>query len=400
MDGVSVEVDEWTAGFDDLFARIAGRFGRVESRRCARDYIRGLLGPVERKNSWQLAEYTGHRTPHRFQHLLGRAEWEPDRVCDDVRGYVFEHLGQDDGVLIFDETGFIKKGGASAGVARQYTGTSGKIDNCQIGVFAAYASAAGRALIDRELYLPKTWAADPERRAGAGVPEARQFMTKPELAVRMMTRILADIAPIAWVAADEVYGQDRKFRQACLHRNIGYVVAVPCNEHIPTARMGTRRIDTLAAQAPSEAWMRISAGRGTKGPRLYDWAAVRISAWWDEQEGVGHWALIRRSITDPTELAFYLCAGPAHTAPEELVRVAGARWAIEECFQAAKNHTGLDQYEVRSHPGWYRHTTLSMLAHAFLAALAATAAAKGEPVNPTTNTLPSPWARSDGSWQV
>ena len=299
-----------------------------------------------------------------------------------------------------DETGFIKKGGASAGVARQYTGTSGKIDNCQIGVFAAYASAAGRALIDRELYLPKTWAADPERRAGAGVPEARQFMTKPELAVRMMTRILADIAPIAWVAADEVYGQDRKFRQACLHRNIGYVVAVPCNEHIPTARMGTRRIDTLAAQAPSEAWTRISAGRGTKGPRLYDWAAVRISAWWDEQEGVGHWALIRRSITDPTELAFYLCAGPAHTAPEELVRVAGARWAIEECFQAAKNHTGLDQYEVRSHPGWYRHTTLSMLAHAFLAALAATAAAKGEPVNPTTNTLPSPWARSDGSWQV
>jgi SRSO17 transposase len=176
-------------------------------------------------------------------------------------------------------------------------------------------------------------------------------MTKPELAVRMMTRILAQDAPIAWVAADEVYGQDRKFRTACLHRNVGYVVAVPCNEHIPTTRMGTRRIDTLAAQAPPEAWTRISAGRGTKGPRLYDWAAVRISAWWDQQEGVGHWALIRRSITDPTELAFYLCAGPAGTPIEELVRVAGARWAIEECFQAAKNHTGLDQYEVRSHPG-------------------------------------------------
>jgi hypothetical protein len=182
---------------------------------------------------------------------------------------------------------------------------------------------------------------------------------------------------------------------------VGYVVAVPCNEHIPTTRMGTRRIDTLAAQAPDEARTRISAGQGTKGPRLYDWAAVRISAWWDEQEGVGHWALIRRSITDPTEMAFYLCAGPAGTPIEELVRVAGARWAVEECFQAAKNHTGLDQYEVRSYPGWHRHTTLAMLAHAFLAALAATAsAAKGEPVNPTTNTLPSPWARSDGSWQV
>jgi SRSO17 transposase len=400
VDGISIEVDEWTAGLGDLFARIAGRFGRVESRRCAGDYIRGLLGPVERKNSWQIAEYAGHHGPHRFQHLLGRADWDADQIRDDLREYVFEHLGRDDGVLIFDETGFIKKGEASAGVARQYTGTSGKIDNCQIGVFAAYASGTGRALIDRELYLPKTWAADPERRSDAAVPETRRFMTKPELAVRMMTRILAQDAPIAWVAADEVYGRDRKFREACLHRNVGYVAAVPRNEHIPTTRAGTRRIDTLAAQAPDEAWTRISAGDGTKGPRLYDWAAVRISAWWDEQEAIGHWALIRRSIADPTDLAFYLCAGPANTPIEELVRVAGARWAIEECFQAAKNHTGLDQYEVRSYTGWYRHATLSMLAHAFLAALTAEAATKGEPVNLPTNTRHSPWVRSGGSWQV
>jgi SRSO17 transposase len=249
------------------------------------------------------------------------------------------------------------------------------VDNCQVGVFAAYASRTGRALIDRELYLPKSWTGDEQRRAHAGVPESRRFATKPELAVRMMTRILAEDAPIRWVTADEAYGQDAKFRAACLHRNVGYVAAVPRNQHVPTTRLGIRRIDTLAAQAPDEAWSRISAGDGAKGPRLYDWATARIGAWWDEENGVGHWVLIRRSITDPTDQAFYLCAGPADTPLEELVRVAGARWAIEKCFQAAKTHTGLDHYEVRSCTGWYKHITLAMLAHAFLAALAA----KGDP---------------------
>jgi SRSO17 transposase len=397
VESISVEVDEWTARLDGLFVRVAGVFSRVDLRRCAKDYMRGLLGPVERKNTWQIAEYAGHEGPYRFQNLLGRAVWDPERVCEQIRTYAFEHLGEDDGVLIFDETGFIKKGGASAGVARQYTGTSGKIDNCQIGVFAAYASRSGRALIDRELYLPKSWAGDGRRRAAAGVPETRRFLTKPELAVRMMTRILARDAPIAWVAADEVYGQDAKFRAACLHRNVGYVVAVPRSQHVPTARFGTRRIDTLAAQAPDEAWERISAGDGAKGPRLYDWATARIGAWWDEENQIGHWVLIRRSTTDPTDLAFYLCAGPAGTTIEQLVRVAGARWAIEECFQAAKMHTGLDHYEVRSYTGWYRHITLAMLAHAFLAVLAA---AKGDPENTMPSTRLSPWARSGGSWQV
>jgi SRSO17 transposase len=396
---MSVEVGEWSAQFDDLFARIAGRFGRVEPRRHARDYIRGLLGPVERKNSWQIAEYTGHRTPYRFQHLLALADWEPDRVCDDVRGYVFEQLGEPDGVLIVDDTGFIKKGATSAGVGRQYTGTSGKIDNCQIGVFAAYASRRGRALVDRELYLPKSWTADAQRCARARVPACRRFMTKPELARRMLTRLLAGPAPVAWVAADEAYGQDAAFRAACLHRNVGYVVAVPRSQQVPT-RLGSRRIQTLAAAAPAEAWSRLSAGDGAKGPRLYDWASARIGAWGDQDGGIGHWVLIRRSITDPADLAFYLCAGPCDTPIEELVRVAGARWAIEECFQAAKGNTGLDQYEVRSYPGWYRHITLAMLAHAFLAVLAAQAAAKGEPLNKNTNTHRSPWARSDGSWQL
>lgn len=395
MDGISIEVDEWTVRFDELFARVAGVFNRVDLRRCAMDYMRGLLGPVERKNTWQIAEYAGHNGPYRFQNLLGRASWDPERVRDELRDYVFEQLGEVDGVLIFDETGFVKKGEASAGVARQYTGTSGKVDNCQVAVFAAYASRAGRALIDRELYLPKSWTGDERRRAEAGVPETRRFLTKPELAVRMMTRILAQDAPIAWVAADEAYGQDAKFRAACLHRNAGYVVAVPRSQHVPTTRLGTRRIDTLAAQAPPEAWERISAGDGAKGPRLYDWASARIGAWWDEENGIGHWVLIRRSLTDPADLAFYLCAGPAETPLAELVRIAGARWAIEECFQAAKTHTGLDQYEVRSYVGWYKHVTLAMLAHAFLAALA-----KGAPESTMSNTRLSPWARSDGSWQV
>jgi SRSO17 transposase len=216
VEGISVEVSEWTVRFDELFARIAVSFNRVDLRRCALDYMRGLLGSVERKNTWQIAEYTGHLGPYRFQNLLGRAVWDPDRVRDAVREYVFEQLGEDDRVLIFDETGFIKKGDASAGVARQYTGTSGKVDNCQVGVFAAYASRTGRALIDRELYLPKSWTGDEQRRAGAAVPEARHFSTKPELAVRMMTRILASPAPIRWVTADEAYGQ-KQAGQAAAH---------------------------------------------------------------------------------------------------------------------------------------------------------------------------------------
>lgn len=351
MEDISVEVEAWAAQFEELFARIAGRFGRVEPRRCARDYIRGLLGPVERKNSWQIAEYTGHTAPYRFQYLLGRADWDPDRIRDDVRDYVFEHLGEPDGVLIVDDTGFIKKGETSAGVARQYTGTSGKIDNCQIGVFAAYASRRRRALIDRELYLPKAWAEDEARRSRARMPAARRFMTKPQLAIRMLTRALAGPAPVAWIAADEAYGQDAKFRAACLYRNVGYVVAVPRNQQVPTDRLGPRQIDTLAAQAPPEAWSRVSAGDGAKGPRLYDWASARIGVWWDQENGIGHWALIHRSIADPADLAFYLCAEPADTTLAELVRVAGARWAIEECFQAAKTHTGPGPLRGAQPPG-------------------------------------------------
>ncbi|MDN3272574.1 IS701 family transposase [Streptomyces sp. MA15] len=356
---------------DDLFLTIGHRFGRVELRRRMRDYVRGLLAPVARKNSWQLAEQAGHRTPDGLQHLLAGSEWEPDDIRDDLQEYVAGKLGENDGVLIIDDTGFIKKGTTSAGVQRQYSGTAGRTENCQIGVFAAYASARGRALVDRELYLPKSWTEDRERCRTARIPDEREFATKGELARHMVLRALASPLPIAWVTADSAYGQDNRFRRLLEQSGVGYVLAVPKSQF----SVGCSRIEGLFAQAPNEAWEKISCGNGAKGPRVYHWAAVRLPAVteFDYQGEVPHrmrWALARRSISKPDEIAYYLAYTPLETTVQELVRVAGTRWAIEECFQAAKNECGLDQYEVRRYVGWYRHITLAMLAHAFLAATA------------------------------
>lgn len=369
MSDVVTEADlrSWVDGLDSLFAKVAGRFGRVEPRRQARAYLTGLLAPVERKNGWQLAEAAGDDTPDRMQRLLNTARWDPDLVRDDLRSYVVEHLGHRDGVLVVDETGFIKKGTRSAGAQRQYSGTAGRVENCQLGVFLAYAAPAGRALIDRELYLPKSWTADPARCLQAGVPEQVQFATKPTLAMRMLARALAAGVPAGWVTADEAYGQDSKFRTFCDQRRIGYVVAVPCNQTVGLGS-GTARPDTLTTQAPDHAWKRLSAGQGAKGPRHYDWARATLPA---SDEHRSRWLLIRRSITDPDDLAYYLCAGPPETTLETLVGVAGTRWAIEECFQQAKTETGLDHYQVRRFQPWHRHITLAMLAHAFLAVTAA-----------------------------
>jgi SRSO17 transposase len=375
---------------DALYARVAGRFGRVEPRRQARAYLTGLLAPVERKNGWQLAEAAGDATPHRMQRLLNAACWDPDAVRDDLRTYVVEHLGHRDGVLIVDETGFVKKGEKSVGVQRQYSGTAGRVENCQLGVFLAYASPTGRALIDRELYLPKSWATDPERCVGAGVPRQVQFATKPAQATVMLARALDAGVPASWVTADEAYGQDSKFRMFLDRRRIGYVVCVPRSQSIGLG-LASARADTLAGQAPTEAWKRLSAGARSKGPRLYDWAMASLP---DLDAGRGRWLLIRRSITDPDELAFYLCAGPADTTIDVLVRVAGARWAIEECFQQAKTETGLDHYQVRRYQPWYRHITLAMLAHAYLAVTAA-----GNPKAAATWS-PSAQARSAVSWHT
>jgi SRSO17 transposase len=364
----------WVAGLDDLFALVAGRFGRVEPRRQARAYVGGLLAPLAAKNGWTLAEAAGDKSPDRMQRLLNRAGWDADGTRDDVRGYVVRHLGDAGGVLVIDETGFVKKGTRSAGVQRQYSGTAGRVENCQLGVFLAYAGPRGRALLDRELYLPKSWTDDRDRCREAGVPDDVQFAAKPELARLMLGRALDAGVPAAWVTADEAYGKDGRFRDWLEQRRAAYVVAVASNQAVPGSA-GTSRADVLAAHAPDQAWKRRSCGNGAKGPRVYDWAAATLPEDGTEPPGWSRSLLARRSLTrnakGELELACYLCAAPAGTTGEELIRVAGSRWAIEECFQSAKNETGLDQYQVRRYDAWYRHVTLAMLAHAYLAVTAA-----------------------------
>ena len=367
----------WITGLDDLFARVAGRFSRVEPRRRARAYMHGLLAPLAGKNGWTLAEAAGDATPDGMQRLLNAATWDCDGVRDDVRAYALEHLGERDGVLVVDETGFLKKGTKSAGVQRQYSGTAGRIENCQLGVFLAYTTSKGRTLIDRELYLPKSWAGDQERCQEAAVPDDVEFATKTVLAQNMLARALDAGVPATWVTADEAYGKDYKFRTWLETRRISYVVAVACNQTIP-ATSGTSRADVLVAQAPDDAWKRRSCGDGAKGPRLFDWAVASLPVYEDTTPpGWSRWLLVRRSLTpnskDEFELAYYLCCAPTGTTDEDLIRVAGARWAVEECFQTAKNEVGLDHYQVRRYDAWYRHITLAMLAHTYLAVTAAIA---------------------------
>jgi SRSO17 transposase len=356
------DAGDWARGLEELVARLRPRFGRVEPRRRALAYLRGLLAPVERKNGWQLAEAAGDRTPDGVQEFLSRVRWDADAVCCDLRAYVIEHLGDVDAVLVLDETGFVKKGMKSAGVQRQYSGTAGRIENCQIGVFLAYASRYGRALIDRALYLPEVWAADRRRRTEAGIPDAAGFVTKPKLGLAMLERTHAAGIPFAWVAADSVYGADHALRRWLQDHRLGYVLAVTRAQ-----RLGFGRIEDLVGEVPTRGWHRLSAGDGAKGPRLYDWAYAAYGS--DAAPGWEKGLLIRRSIAEPDKLSFYLTHAPDGTALADLVRIAGTRWAIEACFEAAKGEVGLDQYEVRSWAGWHRHVTLAMLAHAYLTAL-------------------------------
>jgi SRSO17 transposase len=362
----------WSAGFEAFAGRFAGRFPRVESRRRMGSYLRGLLSETERKNGWTLAEAAGEAGPEGMQRLLNFYAWDTDGVRDDIRDVVVECLGDArDGVLIVDETGFVKKGAESAGVARQYSGTAGRIENCQVGVFLAYASARGRALIDRELYLPKQWTGDRERCRRAGIGDEVGFATKPVLAQKMIERAVHAGVPFGWVTADEVYGQDTKFRLWLESRDIAHVVAVPTSAMVVSMELIKVRAGRVIADLPESAWTRLSCGDGARGPRLYDWAAVDIRP--IRRQGWGHWLLARRSITDPGEVAYYVCFGPAGSSLAELIRVAGGRWAIEECFQTTKNETGLDHYQVRRYHAWYRHITLSMAAAAFLLVIRDTA---------------------------
>ena len=356
----------------DMAGRLAPHFARSEPRQRVRVYVRGLLSSVERKNSWQLAEVSGDATPYGFQYLLGRADWEADAVRDELRHYLVQHLGNLHAVLVIDETGVPKKGRHSAGVARQYSGTLGKIDNCQVGVFLGYASQLGHTLLDRELYVPQEWTNDRDRCRKAGIPEARRFATKPQLAQQMLVRAFAAGVPARWVTGDRVYGADRRLRMWLEAQPQAYVLAVSGQAYVWVDEQ-QRQVKSILAALPEAGWTRLSAGDGAKGPRWYDWRWLALA---DPLEpGWRRWLLVRRSVSTPTELTAYVVFARQETMLAEVVRVAGTRWTIESCFEAAKGEVGLDHYEVRSWTGWYRHMTLSMWALALLTVMRAGALA-------------------------
>ncbi len=348
-----------------MFALVAGRFAQAGSRRRARLYLLGLLSGAERKNSWTIAEQAGDLSPDGMQRLLNFYRWDAGVVRDGLRRYVLDNLGDPAGVVVADETGFLKKGTRSAGVQRQYSGTAGRIENCQLGVFLTYVSPRGRALSDRELYLPRSWTGDPDRCGRAGIGEQVEFATKPQQARHMLERLLAEHGQQAlpWFTADEAYGDNPRLRAWLDDQDINYVMAISRDHRFGTAT-GPRRADDLATAAPKRGWQRLSCGEGSKGERLYDWLLI------DPGTPGGHLLLVRRSISAPGELAYYVCRSTTPVPVAELVRVAGSRWAVEETFQLARNEAGLDHYQVRKHDAWYRHITLSMLAAAFLAVTA------------------------------
>ena len=367
------QIAAWREELTALHERIAPRFARPEVRARAGKVLTGLLDPLERRNGWQLAEAVGERSPDGVQRLLRTARWDAEAVRDDLRAYVLEHVGDPAAVLVLDETGFLKKGTKSVGVARQYSGTAGRIENCQIGVFLAYASPRGHAFLDRALYLPKVWAEDVARREAAGVPQNVRFATKGELAQQMLARAFAAEVPAAWVTGDEVYGNDGGLRRWLEAQRRPYVLAVACSHAVWQDGVQVR-VDTLVEHIPQAGWQRIDVGAGSKGPRLYDWACGRLP--YESDDGWAQWLLLRRSVSDPTDLAFYRAFAPHDVTVEALARVAGTRWVIEEGFQRAKE-VGLDQYEVRRWEGWHRHITLCLLAQAFLEVTRA-AAKRGE----------------------
>ena len=365
-------VSDWRAALERLKAQISSAFIRSEQRASAGSFIDGLLSGAERKTGWMLAEEAGLSQPYKIQSLLGRSRWSADTLCDRVRGYALEALADPDGVLVIDETGFLKKGGHSVGVARQYSGTAGRIENSQIGVFASYASRWGHALIDRRLYLPKSWANDPQRRAKAHVPEEIAFATKPEMAREMVARLLDEGIPCAFILADAVYGADTKFRRMLEERQQPYVLAVRSNQTLRFMEDWTLiQSDpfTMIAELPGDVWTPLSAGEGAQGPRLYDWARIQLK--YHAPEGFSRWLLARRSLRDPEAIAYYFAYARSGTTLAELAAAAGLRWTIEECFLRAKDDLGLDHCEARSWHGWHRHISLVMAAAAFLASLGA-----------------------------
>lgn len=383
MAGLTQPFPRWTTLLEEVHDRIARRFARPEPRKRALSYLKALISASERRNGWTIAEAAGDVSPDGVQRLLGAASWDSREVRDDLRDYVVDHLGDGtSGVLIVDETSFLKKGQNSVGVGHQYCGTTDGVENCQVGLFVCYASSKGAALIDRALYLPEYWAKDYERRTQAGVPEEVRFVTKPDLAVGMLARAFLEEVPARWVSADALYGSSREFRLFLENRGQPFVLGVKSNDRVWKLSERGRlleqeslhvRVDELAGEIPKEQWRRLSAGEGSKDERLGDWALVELErlqlTGWDRFRGYRHWGrwlLVRRSVTEPKQLSYYVVFAPKEgTTMREFVRVAGARWTVECCFKEAKG-LGLDEYEVRKWDGWHRHITLTLLAHALV----------------------------------
>ncbi len=379
-----VEVWKWGQELERLHACIAPRFARPEPRRRALAYVKGIVSAIERKNGWHLAEHAGEARPDGIQRLLNSAVWDADLVRDDLRSYILEHLGDQEAILVIDETSFRKRGKKSAGVKQQYCGTTGRVENCQVGVFLSYVSSKGHTLIDRELYLPKEWIDDPGRRREAGIPEAIVFRTKCELAQQMIERLWKAKIPFDWVVADSVYGGNLDLRLWLEAHGYSYVLAVACDEPVGIQTPeGRKRMTVAEAEAlllHSQDWHRLSMSCGTKGPRLFDWAVIPILHGWEDDGR--HFLLIRRCLDDPREKAYYFVFAPAGTTLFQMVKAIGQRWCIEECFETGKE-MGMEDYEVRCWIAWYRHLTLVMIVMAALAGICA--AARTSTAEPLSN---------------
>jgi SRSO17 transposase len=394
------QLDTWREEFTAFHGRFAPLFARRESREQCRRYLRGLLANVARKNCWQLAEQTGAASPDATQRILYQAQWDADAARDILQEYVCERFGDEDAIGVVDETGFVKKGSRSVGVKRQYSGTAGKLENCQIGVFLSYVAPRGHAFLDRRLYLPQDWCEDPSRREAAHVPQDVEFRTKQQLALEMLTHSWERGVPMKWVVGDEVYGNAGYFRQAVSAHRRRYVLAVSVSTPVwvgrprmEAPRQGTggrpRTKPRLAQSAPAatpvgelvrawpaDRWQRLQVAEGEKGPLIYDWGWQRVVESQEGLPGETVWLLARRAVADPTDIAYYLSNAPAKTPLLKLGQVASLRWSIEQCFEEAKGETGLDEYEVRCWHSWYRHVTLSIMAHAWLAAMRSQAGEK------------------------
>ena len=363
-------IEKWVEAFNILTSRVGLRFANSKTRGCFRAYMQGLLQPVKRKNSWQLAEALEHASPYRIQQFLYRSQWSADEVRDDLRQYVIQHLADPEGVLVIDETGFPKKGCHSAGVQPQYCGCLGRVANCQVGVFVTYVTPNGHTFVDRDLYLPQSWLDDRPRCEAAAIPDDVSFATKPKLAQQMLRRVLGSELPVKWVTADSVYGGNCNLTNFLERIPLAYVMTISPKDTVIMTSGFPEHTSLILADLdnhPEYTWVTLSAGAGSKGQRIFDWLLLPLYN--PSTPGFKRFLLIRRSRSKPNDLTPYLCFAPAGTTLNKLVQVAGSRWQVEQSFEMAKQEVGLADYELRSFKGWYRHITLACLAHAFLTVL-------------------------------